>query len=65
MTGTITVPRLLVYREPGNGHLHFKADDVKGARWRNSKSESLDAVSRLAAEFMPVPYEFDFVEEQR
>lgn len=60
-----TVPSLLVYLEDETGHLHWKPDDVKGARWRNSKSPNIEVVCAEADEVMPERYEIDYVTEKR
>lgn len=52
---------LFVYRDDDD-MLHWKAA-AKGARWHNSKSQSLGEVCRQADEVMPTErYEIDYVE---
>lgn len=57
-----TLPVLLVYLEPETEILHWKPDDRKGARWRNSKSTNISVVAAQADEVMPERYIIDFVE---
>jgi hypothetical protein len=56
-----TIPTLLVFLEDETGFLHWKPDDVKGARWRCSKSPNIEAVCRQAEEVMPERYVIDYV----
>lgn len=67
-TGTIerpaTVPALLVFMDEA-GILYWKPDDVKGARWRSSKSESIGDVCRQAEEVMPDRYVINYVESKQ
>lgn len=58
-----TIPALLVYLDEA-GILHWKPDDVKGARWRSAKSGSIGEVCRQAEEVMPERYEIEYVEEK-
>lgn len=58
-----TVPALLVFLDD-EGILHWKPDDVKGARWRSSRSDSIEQVCRQADEVMPDRYEIEYVEEK-
>lgn len=58
------IPSLLVFMDE-NGILHWKPDDVKGARWRSSKSESVSDVCRQAAEVMPERYVLNYVETKQ
>ena len=56
-----TIPTLLVFLDDETGFLHWKPDDVKGARWRCSKSPNIEAVCRQAEEVMPERYEINYV----
>lgn len=54
---------LFVYRDEDDV-LHWKAA-LKGARWHNSKSQSIGEVCRQADEVMPTErYEIDYVESR-
>lgn len=59
-----TVPALLVHLDD-DGILHWKPDDVKGARWRSSKSDSISEVCRQADEVMPERYVIDYVSSKQ
>lgn len=54
---------LLVFLDD-DGFLHWKAA-AKGARWHNSKSQSICEVCRQADDVMPARYIIDYVEQKQ
>jgi hypothetical protein len=63
MTNIATVPTLLVFMD-ADGFLHWKPDDVKGARWKSAKTRDIGKVCNLADEVMGDRYNIEYVDQQ-